>query len=706
MKLTFFYVTARNDGITLCTNSLDDVGCQCTENEFTCHCYTQRICAEQESCFEKIFAKVDRFGFCLDRRIPFHTKGKISIQKKFEFNNLSFSGCGNSTCFEIKVSACIESQRLNLNQDSACTNYCSEVQSCEHDSIVQCANKNDIVLHQLCDGYEDCSDGSDEIKNQPGFKHNDCIVPQINFQCNDVSDLCLCDVYEFCFQCLDKRLNISRSQVCDGVIDCFDSSDECLCDKNINRIICEDFIPQKNNLCFEALYSVFQQHSSFFNIINTFDNLSESCPVEVIDNNRIDTCGGEHFFEEKNCVYRLQTFASEMFVNATNKSFEKNEETQNLNHFSSRTEMIANPVLRSAFWIIGFIVMAGNVFVVYNTAVFITTKSIPSVFRFQHVIILNISIADFIMGVYLLTIAGYSANFSGSYGLVDLKWRSSLKCSIVGSLSVISSEASCFLMVILTAFRLRNISQPMKSLNYSLLPWKISIAGSWLLSIFLGAVPIKNTTVTYFAHSISFCSKFHRQRTIKVTELERFMCDYAALSNTTIRIYENNVKTIRMFLENNLPESLPLNVFGYYGETSVCLPRFYISHGDPSWVYTFMLTNVNFLCFFFIAISYILIFKRSFKFAKDLNKNASNKEVLLMQKRIARIVATDFCCWVPICIMAYVSLGYKLSSIVYQISAVFLLPINSALNPFMFSSLPDVLVKFFRLKVLGSYSRV
>ena len=371
-------------------------------------------------------------------------------------------------------------------------------------------------------------------------------------------------------------------------------------------------------------------------------------------------------------------------------------------HFSSRTEMIASPVLKSAFWIIGFIVVAGNAFVIFNAAVFIKTKSIPNVFKFQHIIILNISIADFIMGVYLLTIASYSANFSGEYSSVDLEWRSSLKCSIVGSFSVISGETSCFLMVILTAFRLRNISHPMRSLNYSLLPWKISIAGVWLISICLSFAPVLSVNSLYFVDSILFCGVFLKQRTIKVTELEQFMYDYAALSNTTIRVYENNMENIKMFFENYFPDSLPLRVFGYYSVTSVCLPRLFAERGDSAWLYTLSIITVNFLCFFFIAFGYVVIFKRSFKFAEDADRNGSNNDYVTMQKRIARIIATDFCCWIPICIMAYIRLaGTHFSDIVYQISAAILLPINSALNPFLFSSLPDKLINLFRSKIFA-----
>jgi len=48
--------------------------------------------------------------------------------------------------------------------------------------------------------------------------------------------------------------------------------------------------------------------------------------------------------------------------------------------------------------------------------------------------------------------------------------------------------------------------------------------------------------------------------------------------------------------------------------------------------------------------------------------------------------------------MAYVRLRIKFSDIAYQISAVLLLPINSAINPLLFTSLPDELINFCRQK--------
>ena len=167
--------------------------------------------------------------------------------------------------------------------------------------------------------------------------------------------------------------------------------------------------------------------------------------------------------------------------------------------FSSNTEMIAERAIKAAFWIIGFVVIVGNFLVIVISISTLKKKQKLQGVGFQQIIILNISIADFIIGVYLLTIAAYSESFSGRYGEVDHEWRSSLKCSVIGSLVVISSQVSCFLMVVLKAFRLSNIVNAIESLNPSLRRWVICIVTAWVLSFIIGIVPM--IISSYFMHS-------------------------------------------------------------------------------------------------------------------------------------------------------------------------------------------------------------
>ena len=355
--------------------------------------------------------------------------------------------------------------------------------------------------------------------------------------------------------------------------------------------------------------------------------------------------------------------------------------------------------------------MIGNSYVVITTISFLKTNKTLNGSNCQHFILLNIAIADFIMGIYLITTASYDVSFSGFYGEADDEWRSSLKCSVIGSLAVISSETSCFLMVVLTAFRLKNITRAMESLTASSRPWKISIIAAWLFSFFIGIAPILPQTSEYFLHSFSYSSPF-QNGTWYTDNLEQFSCRLSALSSKTIQFTGNKIQSIEMFVAGSFPNDASVKLFGYYGETSVCMPRFYVAYGKSSWEFTLAMMTLNFVSFVFIAVSYFIIYKHSTSSAAKFGANRPNNQAVTMQKRIARIIATDFCCWIPICVMAFLRLGVEFSDIAYQISAVLLLPINSAMNPILFSSLLDKLIDlcrhtYQRLKIciVGMYLR-
>ena len=683
-----------------------------------------------------------------------------------ECNEISFPQCDNSTCIAYSnfTSTLFENATSSY---LTCSSYCSDQQYCHKKAAFQCSDNSFIFLDHFCDGVVDCVDGSDELENKQGFKCNKCVLPQNNLydnlaQCNDHSDLCLFANNASCFQCLDKRLLISSKQVCDGVKDCYDLSDECLCDIYFDTAMCDTGFQSNDSACFDWLAT--SRSSLKIETINSptravacqtkygsvqakpcdgrpeCKDFKDECecnnPLSICN----DTCHaffpmGDRYcdgkedvswiylnktlcpkrFDELECPKRFECNASgNVSVDVLQKCDGKPDcddgsdeincpEKENEAIFSSDTEMIAEPGIKAAFWMMGFIVLLGNACVIVDTAKFLKKKRTLDFTIFQRVIILNISIADFIMGVYLITIAAYSQAFSGIYGFVDREWRSSLKCSIIGSLSVISSEASCLFMVLLTAFRLINVSNPIASMTSSITPWKLSIVATWLLSLCLSIIPIVGVAPSYFVHSISFSSKFHQNGSIEVAQLKQFMCRYAILSNTTVKDYGNEPESIAMFIKTHLPDSLPVRMFGYYGETSVCMPRFYVASGEPSWEYTLSLITFNLFCFIFIAAGYLKIYQRSKKSSEKVCSNRSEQQAARMQKRIARIIATDFCCWIPICVMAYMRFGVGFSNIVYQISAVFLLPINSGLNPFLFSSLSDKLFDFCKSKLPKSF---
>ena len=728
-------------------------GCPCQSDEFTCDCINQNTCTPRDGCLatENIEGG---FILCPNERIP---NGKYGIIYLHRLNSVSecdergLRKCDSSTCHAVNKSVCNDNQCYSPRH-VICTSQCASNESC---SVFQCDDNGLILLSQFCDEIVDCKDGSDEFRNKPGFKCNDCVLPQNNLyddlaQCADKSDVCL-GVKNACFQCFDGLLFILPNQVCDAKIDCYDLSDECLCERYFDSQVCKSAFERNSFQCFDNEHinlwnnSLSTSKTSFTKCATKFNSsisailcdqrpeckdYSDECnctnpPSFCHDACRLYFPMGDRYcngvedpawqfinkpecpkgFDELDCPMRFKCKAKEKISidvlqrcdgikDCDDHSDEKDCADTSL-VFSSSTEMIAEPAIKAAFWIIGFGVIFGNFYVIFASISTLKNKKTLQGVGFQQIIILNISIADFIMGVYLLTIAAYNESFSGHYGDVDHEWRSSLKCSIIGSLVVISSQASCFLMVVLTAFRLTNVVKAIESLNQSLRRWIICTVAAWVLSFIIGIVPMMSS---YFMHSFSLSSSFHNG-TLNLSQLTEFACRVAALSNKTIEFNGNEFQSVKEFFENDLPQNISVGIFGYFGQTSICMPRFYVAYKESSWEYTIFIISVNFLSFVFIAVGYIWIVKHCSKSSANVGRARTNQvddQAAKMQRRIARIIATDFCCWIPICIMACVRLGFKYSDMVYQISAVLLLPINSALNPFLFTSLPDHLISWFR----------
>ena len=574
-----------------------------------------------------------------------------------------------------------------------------------------------IPLHEYGDGFLDCPDKSDEahffktvscdgcnvtIRRLPSIQECNKLGPLLcdnstcyqattfkcaHRDCDDTEVICTshCNANEskeckLGMQCADGEL-ILASGFCDSFVDCGDYSDELefigfRCN-GVRRSCC---LPQINLFdnaahCENGSDLRFKDNSSWF---ECFDSLSLISPEQVC-NNHFDCYDGS---DERFCDVK-----------------------EGSNLYSSVSKFIKSDFMLSLFWIIGSMVIVGNSVVIITTIKFLRTTVSTDALKLQYLIVLNIACADFIMGIYLLTIAAHSVYYLGSIKALGFEWRTSLQCSIIGSLVVISSEASCILMVILTSFRLYNVCKPMASLTLSTLPWKLSLCAAWFISVTIATIPIILQLSDYFA-SFYHLSNWIRPWIIYDTrvKLANDAIKFATLSNQTIRIDPDDFSSIQNFFEANFPNGAVAKT-GYYSASNTCLPNFFagVNKYLSAWEYTMVITTINFVAFTWIAIAYILIYVKSMCARKDLRRRNPSRREKRMQRRIARIILTDFCCWVPICVFFYVSINNRFilrnsiePELLYQILATSVLPINSVLNPFLFSSFIDKLWKKFR----------
>ena len=416
--------------------------------------------------------------------------------------------------------------------------------------------------------------------------------------------------------------------------------------------------------------------------------------------------------------------------------------------------IVSNPpitrIMRYFFWITGVLVITGNAYVIINSVVKTSCfkQAWPSVsLQCNHIVILNIAVADFIMGIYLITISILNAVKFESNNLNHIEWMGSLSCSIVGSLALISSEASCFLMLTLTSFRLYHVYRPLSSMTASSWSWRVCIFLSWFVAVFLGVFPmleinseyfidgyivktssgftvVPNILIDYITCSLVSLDRSHYSKNEFISELEyinkHFSRNAALVHGCCLRTDQFNYclksyltyqdfkddrdhikqKTSFLFVE------APRGRLGFYNTADTCLPKFFTNSLIAAWEYSIAILTLNLACFTLIAVSYILIYIRSTK-KRQINAARTidlQKREAKMQKRIARIIITDFVCWVPICIMAYVQISpkYSFSSVeLLDAFAGFVLPINSALNPFLYSVNLSKLFKRLRYQVLN-----
>ena len=98
-------------------------------------------------------------------------------------------------------------------------------------------------------------------------------------------------------------------------------------------------------------------------------------------------------------------------------------------------------------------------------------------------------------------------------------------------------------------------------------------------------------------------------------------------------------------------------------------------------------TALNSICFIVTCVCYTGIFLSSIQTAKKARRARDSKQERKMATKMAAIVLTDLSCWAPIIILSILvqSGRHVVTPRVYTWIVTFVLPINSAINPFLYT---------------------
>ena len=282
--------------------------------------------------------------------------------------------------------------------------------------------------------------------------------------------------------------------------------------------------------------------------------------------------------------------------------------------------------LRMAVWIVSILGILSNFSVVlYNTICGFQFYRCHNTQFIPTFLLSNLAIADSFMSWYLFLLALKDATSRHNFGQSALEWQASFTCNFAGFLSIVSSVASAFCLSFITFDRYYAIRNSFDSKRIGLKTAILWIALIWVTSIFVALLPL--------------------------------------------------------FQVNS------------YSAYAICLPL--QTKNIQHVIYIILLNILLISCLLLISILYASIFIDTLSIERRSSFSSCSSELQLKQrfvqeKKLARnifvLVIVNFFCWGPLVSLSFYSLLTKkhINRHYFKILAVFVIPFNSLLNPFLY----------------------
>ncbi|ESO82975.1 hypothetical protein LOTGIDRAFT_92538, partial [Lottia gigantea] len=154
------------------------------------------------------------------------------------------------------------------------------------------------------------------------------------------------------------------------------------------------------------------------------------------------------------------------------------------NAFNPCEDVMGYEWLRIVVWFVLLAALLGNLVVIL---VIITGGSKMTVPNF---LMCNLSVADFLMGLYLLLIASMDVHSLGEYFNHAITWQNDGGCQVAGFLTVFASELSIFVLTVITIERWYAISYAMYAKKLKLRQASLLMLLGWGYATFMASLPL------------------------------------------------------------------------------------------------------------------------------------------------------------------------------------------------------------------------
>lgn len=299
-------------------------------------------------------------------------------------------------------------------------------------------------------------------------------------------------------------------------------------------------------------------------------------------------------------------------------------------------------------WILGISALLGNLFVIVWRFKQKTSRSNTQ--AVQSFLITNLAVSDFLMGIYMVILASADAYFGEDYFIYSDQWRAGKMCKFAGFLSLLSNEASVFFLTLISCDRFLSVVFPFSKVRLTPQAAKITGGLLWGIAFVISIVPVI---------------------------LAGPQSDFYDLSDVCIGLPLITRPSSYTIQEGGVANPLSEQEF------DLPVPQ----ESKPAWIFSIIIfLGINLVCFFIIFLCYVGVFY-SLKVSAQKVRRRKRDEELKLAVRMAIIVGTDFFCWMPVIIMGILSqTGAAVIPLqMYTWTVVLILPINSSLNPYLYT---------------------
>ena len=424
------------------------------------------------------------------------------------------------------------------------------------------------------------------------------------------------------FICAISKKCVEYSKVCDLVEDCADGSDEAECTNHFKCGETDHYIP------------ITQKCDGTVNCLDSSDECNESCSKRIL----------------------------------------------------------SNKFLSAASCFIGAVAILGNVIVILSELRQVKQCNTIDGLANKSFVIL-VALGDLMIGIYLVWVfIADSLVYGSSYCRAQWSWLTSPNCTILGVLSTAGTQISLFSMCTLSIFRATRFRDGIRVSNEvtTVSAIKLVILSVLVLTtaFTIAIVPLIPYLEDFFVNGLYYDPrmKLFIRSPDKEQHFHILQEYYGRMKRTPLSWKQINKMVSSMFSQDLNYEDLTRSKkkLGFYGNDPVCLFKYFIRSHEPQTFYVWYMLSMNIACFVIIAVCYVYINLASYNSALAAGGNKEIQERL--QRKIALIIITDFSCWIPfltVCVLH--SLEVLDGTKWYSFFSMVMLPINSVINPLLYS---------------------